>query len=312
MDVKQIEYIVKIADEHSITRAAEKLFITQSALNQQLLRLEKELGAPLFYRSKTDMLPTAVGEVYLEHARQILRLKQEAYNIISDMTETQKGRLSIGFTSGRGLEMFTHVYPAFHQAFPQVIVEPRELSVRRQQQQIAQGDLTLGFLTLTERQRTGDVHMVLCREELVLAIPSGHPLAGQVSTYAHASDACSQETAAAPFPALDPALLEREAFVLMYKESTSRATVDEIFRQSGFTPNVLFETANNRAILSMIQNGLCCGVLPYYYVKDNPEGIRCFSFPSRPTWDVAVSYRRDTYLSEAAKYFIQLAKEFWT
>ena len=51
MDTKQIEYILKIAEENNITKAAEKLFITQSALNQQLLKLEKELGTPLFHRS---------------------------------------------------------------------------------------------------------------------------------------------------------------------------------------------------------------------------------------------------------------------
>ena len=56
MDLKQIEYILKIAEEQNITHAAEKLFITQSALNQQLLKLEKELGTPLFYRSRTDRL----------------------------------------------------------------------------------------------------------------------------------------------------------------------------------------------------------------------------------------------------------------
>ena len=66
MDLKQIEYIVKIADENNITRAAEKLFITQSALNQQLLKLEKELGIQLFYRSRTDWHPTEAGLVYLE------------------------------------------------------------------------------------------------------------------------------------------------------------------------------------------------------------------------------------------------------
>ena len=53
MDLKQIEYIVKIDDEHSITRAAEKLFVTQSALNQQLLRLEKELGSIIGYGFST-------------------------------------------------------------------------------------------------------------------------------------------------------------------------------------------------------------------------------------------------------------------
>ena len=72
MDLKQIEYILKIAEEKNITHAAEKLFITQSALNQQLLKLEKELGCPLFYRSRTDWRPTPAGEIYLDAARQIL------------------------------------------------------------------------------------------------------------------------------------------------------------------------------------------------------------------------------------------------
>ena len=90
MDLKQIEYIVKIDDEHSITRAAEKLFVTQSALNQQLLRLEKELGAPLLHRSKVDMRPTEIGQVYLDNAREILRIKQRTYNLINDMTDAKK------------------------------------------------------------------------------------------------------------------------------------------------------------------------------------------------------------------------------
>ena len=54
MDLKQLEYIVEIAKEKNITHAAEKLFISQSALNQQLLKLEKELGTQLFHRSRTD------------------------------------------------------------------------------------------------------------------------------------------------------------------------------------------------------------------------------------------------------------------
>ena len=58
MDLRQIQYIVAIAEENNITRAAEKLYITQSALNQQLLKLEKELGVQLFHRSRTDWHPT--------------------------------------------------------------------------------------------------------------------------------------------------------------------------------------------------------------------------------------------------------------
>ena len=75
MDLKQIEYIVKIDDEHSITRAAEKLFVTQSALNQQLLKLEKELGTPLFHRSRTNWRLTEAGEIYIEGAKAALQIK---------------------------------------------------------------------------------------------------------------------------------------------------------------------------------------------------------------------------------------------
>ena len=303
MDLKQIEYIVKIDDEHSITRAAEKLFVTQSALNQQLLRLEKELGAPLFHRSKVDMRPTEIGQVYLDNAREILRIKQRTYNLINDMTDAKKGRLSIGFTPGRGSEMFTHVYPAFHQSYPNVVVEPHELSVHRQQQMISQGNLDIGFQTLSERQRTDSEYIKLGEEEIFLLVPSIHPAAEQLA---------ATQTASAPFPIANLTLFQYEPFVLMYKESTIRAITDEIFRKSGFTPNVLFETASNNTVLSMIEANLCCGVVPEYYVRRLPKGISCFAFPTHPSWDIVANYRKNGYLSEAAKYFIELVRNFWT
>lgn len=62
MDTHLIENIIKIAEEKSITKAAEKLYLTQSALNQQLLKIERELGTALFRRTKTEMIPTQAGE----------------------------------------------------------------------------------------------------------------------------------------------------------------------------------------------------------------------------------------------------------
>ena len=73
MDLKQIEYIVKIAETGSITRAAEQLFITQSALNQQLLKLAQQLGIKLFVRHKYVMSPTSAGRVYLEYGEIMIR-----------------------------------------------------------------------------------------------------------------------------------------------------------------------------------------------------------------------------------------------
>lgn len=158
----------------------------------------------------------------------------------------------------------------------------------------------MGFMTLCQGQRTLDNYITLFEEEIVLAIPDGHPLSRRRSAPGE------------PLAVMELAELKYEPFVLMYKESTIRRMVDDIFRRSGFVPNVLFETSSNATILSMIRARLCCGVVPWHYVKDRPEGVTCFALPSRPVWDVAASYGKYAYLSSPARTFIRLAKEFWT
>ena len=93
MDLKQLEYIVSIDNEKSISKAADKLFITQSALNQQLLKLEKELGVQLFVRRSHAMTPTFAGKIYLSSARRMLDMKNETYKIIHDIADEQVGEI---------------------------------------------------------------------------------------------------------------------------------------------------------------------------------------------------------------------------
>ena len=242
MDLKQIEYILKIAEEQNITRAAEKLFITQSALNQQLLKLEKELGTPLFYRSRTNCQPTPAGEIYIETGRRIMMLKKDAYDKIYDISENQKGRLAIGFTAGRGITMFSKVYPEFHQFYPQVHIDPLELSVHDQTPLLLSGQLDIGFMTLLERQQKGGLeYLQIANENLVLAVPS--VVADQLSLPAvDTSCLCSTSRQEKSFPECDLTIFKDAAFALTHKNSTIRELVDHIFIQAGFKPDVLFET----------------------------------------------------------------------
>ena len=142
MDVKQMTYILTIAQEGGISKAAAKLFITQSALDQQLLKLEHELGTRLFFRSRSSFALTEAGRVYADYARRMLELKNEAYRIIHDIADRRRGTLSLAFAPERGMEMFMAVYPRFYQSYPEVTVTPREISVRRQLEMLA-GDCLL-------------------------------------------------------------------------------------------------------------------------------------------------------------------------
>jgi DNA-binding transcriptional LysR family regulator len=134
MDLRKLEYIVQIAEENNITRAAEKLFITQSALNQQLLKLEKELHTQLFRRSRINWRLTEAGKIYVAAAKQILNIKKEAYDRIYDCIDNNMSRLSVGLAPGRGISMFSAIFRKLLKFYPNVILEPEELSVRRQQE----------------------------------------------------------------------------------------------------------------------------------------------------------------------------------
>ena len=144
------DYILTIAQEGGISKAAAKLFITQSALDQQLLKLEHELGTRLFFRSRSSFALTEAGRVYVEYARRMLELKNEAYRIIHDIAGRRRGTLSLAFAPERGMEMFMAVYPRFYQSYPEVTVTPREISVRRQLEMLAGDELDLGFISRPE------------------------------------------------------------------------------------------------------------------------------------------------------------------
>lgn len=300
MDLKQLEYIVQISKEKNITKAAEKLFITQSALNQQLLKLEKELGSPLFYRSRTNWHLTEVGEIYIETAKEILRLKKETYNRISDLINMKNTHLSIGLTPERGISMFASVYPEFHKLHPHVIVEPVELSVRDQDAMINRRELDVGFLTLSDdMQKNDNVYKSILKENIIVAIPSTHPLARNGSMY---GDSLKD---------MDLALLKEDNFVLICKGSTIREAIDPLFQDAGFSPKILFETRSCQTLIYMVKKNLCCTILPEHYAI-NSKDIVYFSLPQKPQLRVVAMYKKGGYLSKPTEDFITLASDYWS
>ena len=158
MELKQIENILAIAGEGSISRAAERLFLTQSALNQQLLKLEQSLGVKLFIRHKHDMTPTEAGNVYLKYgrhmlhekrAREILQIKENTYKKLNDLHEEGHGTISIAYTPERGADMFSEVFPTFHMLYPDIRFHTKELRNKRMEQALINKEVDLACTTFT-------------------------------------------------------------------------------------------------------------------------------------------------------------------
>ena len=127
MDLKELDYIVTVANEGSISRAAEKLFMAQSSLSQAVRLFEQDLGTPIFVRTARGVRPTSAGEAFIFHARQILQQYQEARSEASDIENLKGGTVIFGISTYRGTYLLPPVLKKFHALYPRVHVEICEM-----------------------------------------------------------------------------------------------------------------------------------------------------------------------------------------
>ena len=171
--------------------------------------------------------------IHVEYGQRICFLKKVAYNIINDLAENKAGTLSVGLTPERGINMLMSIYPEFHKQFPNIKIEPTEIGVHKQQNMVNKGDLDIGFVTVTPKDKNNDDYDHILYEDIFLAVPRYHPLAKNASAPGE------------PFTTIDLKAFRDEYFVLMFKSSTMRTLIDPLFEEAGFQPKILFETASN-------------------------------------------------------------------
>lgn len=299
MDLRQIENIVAIEQEQSISKAAERLFLTQSALNQQLLRLEKELGIQLFERKKHAMIPTFAGKVYLATAHRMIDMKKETYKIIHDISNETAGEISVAYSPERGSLLFSHIYPTFRRRYPNVTFSIHEAHVKKMETMLLQKEVTLACLTYSQGSKHAAIEYVDTKKELmVLGLPASHPLA-------HLAGERSWET----FSSIDLALLRDEAFALVAKTTRLRTMIDESFRAAGFLPKVLFESSSTATVVNMVKNQVCPAFFPQSYVDPSAPMVY-FTTKPKQSWVQTIAYLKGEYLTKPEKYFIELVKQY--
>ena len=162
---------------------------------------------------------------------------------------------------------------------------------------IENGQMDIGFMTLSEEQRTGNnTYIPILEENIIMAVPSIHPLAKSVK------EKNIQRT--------DLKLFKNDTFVLLSKNTTMREIIDPLFEKAGFVPNILFETKSSRTLYQMASSHLACTFISETYAEIN-DRIVYFSLPESPSWELCTVYRKGAYLSKAAKNFIKLAEDYW-
>ena len=122
MDTRQLEYILTIAEEKNLSRAADRLFLTQSALSQQLSKLEAEGLPPLFTRHKGEMQLTDAGKIYINGARSILKIKGDAQEALKDLSQAKIHHIHIGVCRLFQPLYYERILPWLKRSYPDVEV----------------------------------------------------------------------------------------------------------------------------------------------------------------------------------------------
>mgnify|MGYP002240044100 CR=1 FL=1 len=119
MNTRQLTYVLSIAETGNLSAAAKELGVSQPALSKYLAELEDELGTELFLRYKKQLYPTAAGKIYLEAATRIIGVKEQTYQIISELSNGYQKTLHIGVTPLRGSIAIAQIFNQFHRQLPQ-------------------------------------------------------------------------------------------------------------------------------------------------------------------------------------------------
>jgi DNA-binding transcriptional LysR family regulator len=257
MDLRQLEILRAVAETGSFTGAGRQLHVSQSAISRQILLLEDELNEPLFLRVGRRIQITPTGETLLQLSHRIFADIRETWSSIRDSQKTLTGTLRLVGGMTVCLYVFPKLLKEYRRLHPGVEINVATGATPRLIRTLRAGTADLGLLTLPLEDPSLTTVPVL-REELLLVMPAGHPLARRKQVSA--------------------ADLVRQPFVLFESGSNTRRVIDEFFVRERIEPRVVSQTENVEIIKSMVATGLGISIVPYQSVAGEVRaGTLCWA-----------------------------------
>lgn len=242
MDLQQLRYVVEVAANSSFTLAAEKCFVTQSALSHQIAALEREIGERLFARTSRRVRLTEVGEAFVGHARSAVAAAERAREAVGVTAGTIVGPLRLGVIPTVTAVHLPSVLAAFRTMHPGVRVEMKMGNSDTLMRAIIDDRLDVAILGLREGvYPTGVGYRRLSSERLVAVLHREHALAGRKRL--HLGD------------------LDGAVFADFPRGTSGRAQSDVAFAAAGVERDVAFEVDSADLMLSLVAAGLASTLL---------------------------------------------------
>lgn len=246
IELRHLRYFVAVAEDLHFAKAAKRLSISQPPLSQQILALEREIGARLFERSNRRVELTDAGRVFLKEATEILGKVDNAAVVAERIHRGQLGEIRVGFVSSAPcVDEFQQLVFEFRKQHPDVHLMLQEMTTYQQIDAILNGALDLGFVRPLQPKPASIQSTEISRERLMVVMRTDHPLAS-----------VGEE--------LSVADLANEAFVLFARTIGSGLyqKVADLCRDAGFVPAVVQEANTTPTMMCLVAASMGISVLP--------------------------------------------------
>lgn len=290
MNLNQLKYIVAIADEFNISKAAQKLFVSQPSLSQCVQNVERELGTKIFDRSTTPLKITYAGEVFIKWARKTLNSTEEINRKIADISGLKNIKLSIGISPYRSTCILPPVITEFKKLYPQcyIVVEEHPTTILHSMMDEGKIDILID----TPHHNTIDYTSIpLIKENILLDVPKDWNIKGDEVELSEFAD---------------------KPFVMLANEQLLGRVSRDLCLKNGFEPKISLECHTVETAHAFVAEGLGVSFVPELFVKYwNKKDTNYYKIKNcKPVREFCVVYDNRKYLPLAVQDFIKVLDDF--
>lgn len=298
MDFRQLQYVLAVAEERSITKAAQSLYVSQPAMSHYIQKTEEELGVLLFDRTTTPLSLTYAGEEYVKSARNILEIHSDLLKKLRDIGGNLQGRLHLGMPKDRAAFMLPLILPVFKQKYPGIEVEITTDHGDNLKELLEKGRIDFMILPFFLKEPQFETYKI--HEERLLLVAKKGVLPEDAFLSPHQ---------------VDLKKLKDEHFLLLKSDHVSRKATDLLFRTLKMKPERITTLTSSSMTYRMASKGFGIAIIPEMTTKlvklEDPVDV--LELTGNPvTWDVMAVFRKEQYIGQVEKDFFSIASKVYT
>lgn len=295
-------YFLTIAECGSLTKAAEKLFISQPSLSKYVKNLELKLGIELFDHRTSPLRLTEAGMRYMEYIKEAAIAEKNLLSEFDEMRAGERGTVKVGIAVWRCSVIMPAVLPSMRKKYPFIDIQVVEGSSSVIENSLLNNETDLCLINMPTM--TGEfVCENIMQEKILLCGNAGHPLV-QKTLRETAPDANG-------YHHFDIKLLDGESFIMQYPGQNIAKMVNTTLAKHEVVPGRVWKTQNITTALNMVSTDECFTFIPEACVRSDlhPKGVEFFTVDNPPlAWSFVAMYRKKTKLSRPARIFIDEVK----